>query len=233
MKLHSLFLLLFIVCIKPLVAQTDTFVVKGIPTHITVSPERSYLYLREDNVISIHYKGKYKLGKVEFKGGTVTQRDTLYVLKAETGVEGVLVIYEKLKNGTERIAWTKTYKLFGREIPEPDLCGIKNDSFIDKFTVIGAGRIYARQKYSRDVYQVTSFTLYLRNSKTGKLDTLKATGSALTPRMKQKVDSLNVKGNGGVLMFDDIKAKGPNGKEIELPPLRVFLVEEKKYKIGL
>jgi hypothetical protein len=233
MKLRILFLFLTISSFRMLNAQTDTFIVKGTPTVVTVTPERSYLYLREDNVMKIRYKGKHKLGTVEFKGGTVTQRDSFYIIKAETGVEGVLVVYEKLKNGTERIAWSKTYKLYGREVPEPDLCGIKNDSFIDKFTVIGAGRVYARQKFSRDNYQVTSFTLYLRNAKTGKLDTLKSTGSALTPRMKQKIDSLNVKGNGGVLMFDDIKAKGPNGKEIELPPLRVFLVEEKRLKIGL
>jgi hypothetical protein len=233
MKLRHLLALLILAFTTRAAAQTDTFVVKGTPTVITVTPDRSFLYLNEDNVLRIQYKGKHKLGKVEFKGGTVTLRDSLYVINATTGVEGVLVVYEKLKNGNERIAWSKTYKLFGREIPEPDLCGIKNDSFIDKFTVIAAGRIYARQRASRDRYEVTSFTLYLRNPKTKKLDTLKADGSMLTPRMKQKIDSLNVSGNGGVLMFDDIKAKGPNGKVIELPPLRVFLVEEKKTRIGL
>lgn len=233
MNFRFLLPLLLLLAVRTLHAQTDTFVVKGNPTLITVTPERSYLYLNEDNVMRIRYKGKHALGKVEFRGGTVTKKDSVYIVNATTGVEGVLVVYEKLKSGTERVALSITYKLFGREIPEPSLCGIGNDSFIDKFTVIGAGRIYARQRFSRDRFEVTSFTLYLRNAKTGKLDTLRATGSALTPRMKQKIDSLNVQGNGGVLMFDDIKAKGPTGRTMELPPLRVYLIEEKKVKIGL
>lgn len=222
---------IFLLCgISRLQAQSDTIVVKTVATKITVLPERSFLYLNEDNFFKIKYTGKNKMGRMELKGGTIEQKDSIYNFKATTGTSAILVIYEKLKNGTEKIALTWTYKLFGREVPRVMLDGVPNDSLIDKFTVIALGKLQCKQKYGNDKYQVTSFKIYIKNGK--KFDTLSAKGNQLTLQMKRKIDSMDVRNNGGILMFENIKAIGPTGKEIDLPPLRVYLRDQKIMQFG-
>jgi hypothetical protein len=211
--------------------QQDTFIVKAVTAQITVLPEKYYLYVNEDNFFKITYKGKNKLGHVEFRGGTAEKKDSLYNLRATTGTSAILAVYEKLKNGTERLAYTWTYKLYSREIPEVRLDGIPNDSVADKFTIIAVGQLRAKQKYGRDQYTITSFKLYIRNG--NHFDTLSATGSRMTLEMKNRIDKMDVKGSGGILMFENIKAIDPNGKEVELPPLRIFLQDGKPVKVGL
>ena len=170
------------------------------------------------------------MGHVEFRGGTVVKKDSLWNLKAATGVSAILVVYEKLKNGTEKIAYTWTYKLYSREIPEVKLDNVANDSVVDKFTVIAVGKLRAKQKYNNDQYNITSFKMYIRNG--NHFDTLSAKGNQMTLEMKQRVDAMDVKTNGGILMFEDIKAIDPNGKEIELPPLRIYIQDVKPIKAG-
>ncbi|CAN5366159.1 hypothetical protein BH09BAC5_BH09BAC5_12080 [soil metagenome] len=224
-----LFLFLFFAFVK-IHAQTDTLVVKAVVTKVTVIPERSFLYLNEDNFFKIKYTGKNKLGRIELKGGTIEKKDSLYNFKATTGTSAILVVYEKLKNGSEKIVLTWTYKLFGREVPRVTLDGVPNDSVVDKFTIIALGRLQCKQKYGNDKYTVTSFKLYIKNG--SKFDTLSAKGNQMTLEMKRKVDSMDVMRNGGVLMFENIKAIGPNGKEIDLPPLRIYMRDEKHLQFG-
>jgi len=64
------------------------------------------------------------MSSIELKRGTATLRDSVYILRAETGGEAVLVVYEKLKNGKEQVALSKTYKLFGRELPTVTVDGV-------------------------------------------------------------------------------------------------------------
>ncbi|MDQ3108428.1 MAG: hypothetical protein M3R17_00910 [Bacteroidota bacterium] len=226
-----IFLFLFLLSgVLQLHAQSDTILVKTVATKITVLPERSFLYLNEDNIFKIKYTGKNKMGRMELKGGTIEQKDSTYNFKTTTGTSAILVIYEKLKNGTEKIAYTYTYKLFGREVPRVTLDGVPNDSVVDKFTVIALGRLQCRQKYGTDKYQVVSFKIYIKNGK--KFDTLSAKGNQLTLQMKRKIDSMDVKKNGGILMFENIKAIGPGGKEIDLPPLRIYLRDVKVTSFG-
>lgn len=211
-------------------AQQDTIVVKAVATKVTVFPERTFLYLNEDNFFKIKYVGKNKMGRMELKGGTIDKKDSIYNLKATTGTSAILVIYEKLKNGTEKIAFTWTYKLFGREVPRVTLDGVPNDSVEDKFTIIALGKLQCKQKYGNDKYVVTSFKLYIKNG--SKFDTLSAKGNQMTLEMKRKVDSMDVKKTGGILMFENIKAIGPGGKEIDLPPLRIYMRDEKHLQFG-
>jgi hypothetical protein len=226
------FLFFFFVFAIHLHAQLDTFTVKSVVSKVTVYPQRSFLYLNESNWFKIKYSGKNRLGRMELKGGTIDKKnDSIYNFKAETGVTAILVIYEKLKNGTEKIALTCSYKLFGREVPRVYLDGTPNDSVADQFRVIALGHLQCKQKYGNDKYVITSFRLYIRNG--NKFDTLSAKGNTLTPAMKGKVDSMDVKKSGGILMFDNIKAIGPNGQEIDLPPLRIYLNEEERMRFGL
>jgi hypothetical protein len=225
-------LLIVLLYVEPAVAQQDTFVVKSAATTITVLPERSWLYLNENNPMKVLYRGKHELGRVEFLGGIIQKQDSLYQLKATTGVEGVLIIYEKLRNGGERIVWSRTYKLFSRELPVVTLNGISNDSFIEKFTLIAIGQLYAHPRYSQDRYTITAYTICLSNSKTGQQDTLRASDGRLSKTMKQRIDSMDVRNKGGFLLFENIKARGPTGREVDLPPLRIYLTDEKIIRFG-
>jgi hypothetical protein len=215
-----------------LLAQTDTFVVKNAATTISVVPNDSWFYLREDYAVKIKYTSKNKMSRVELKGGTAILRDSVYILRAETGGEAVLVVYEKLKNGKEQVALSKTYKLFGRELPSVYLDNVPNDSVADQFTIIALGRLKAKTKYGNEVFRVDSFTMYFRNS-TGGFDTLKSKTNQMTPEMKKRVDAIDVKKSGGMLMFENIHATSPDGKHVELPPLRIFLSTQSRIRFGL
>ncbi|HET6992289.1 MAG TPA: hypothetical protein VFJ43_13230, partial [Bacteroidia bacterium] len=158
-----IFIFLFLAFAIHAHAQLDTFVVKSVVSKVTVYPERTFLYLNENNFFKIKYSGKNKLGRMELKGGTIDKKnDSIYNFKATTGVNAILVIYEKLKNGTEKIALTWNYKLFGREVPRVYLDGTPNDSVEDQLRVIALGRLQCRQKYGTDKYTITSFKLYIR-----------------------------------------------------------------------
>jgi len=212
-------------------AQTDTFVVKNAATTISVVPNNSWFYLREDYAVKIKFSSKNKMSRVELKGGTVTLRDSVYILRAETGGEAVLVVYEKLKNGKEQVALSKTYKLFGRELPTVTVDGVPNDSVADQFTLIALGRLRAKTKFGNQVYQVDSFCMFFRNPKG--FDTLVSHTNQMTPEMKKRVDAIDVKKGGGVLIFERIHATSPEGKDVELPPLRIFLSTQSRIRFGL
>jgi hypothetical protein len=227
----SLIFLFLVLNISRGMAQQDTFRVKTIATVITVLPELSMLYVDEDNWVKISYQGKYKLGKVELRGGTATPKDSMWSLKPTAGVEAILVIHEILKNGTQRVAFTKKYKIFARERPVVYLDGVSSDSATDKLTVIALGHLQARTKYSKQAWPIVSFSLYITVN--GKMDTLTAKGDRLTLEMKQKIDALNVREKGGVLLFDDIKCVAPDGKIVTLKGIRIYLFDEKKTKAGM
>lgn len=214
-----------------LLAQTDTFIVKNAATSISIVPNDSWFHLREDYAVKINYVSKNKMSRVELKGGTATLRDSMYILRAETGGEAVLVVYEKNKNGKEQVALTKTYKLYGRELPTATIDNVPNDSVVDQFTLIALGKLRAKTKYGNQVFRVDSFCMYFRGP-TG-FDTLVSKSNQMTPEMKKRVDAIDVKKTGGMLMFENIHATSPDGKDIELPPLRVFLSTQARIRFGL
>jgi hypothetical protein len=213
-------------------AQTDTFLVKSVSTTVTIVPNDSWFHVREDYTVQITFKSKNKLSRVELKGGTVTKKDSVYVLRAETGGEAVLVVYEKLPNGKEQVALSKPYKLYGRELPQVTVDHVPNDSVVDKLSLIALGKLRAKTKYGNQVYRVDSFCMYLRDPKGG-MDTMYSKTGQMTPEMKRRVDSIDVKKNGGMLIYDGIHATSPEGKDVELPPLRVFLSSEARIRFGL
>lgn len=213
-------------------AQTDTFMVKSLSTTVTVVPNDSWFHVKEDYPVKITFKSKNKMSRVELKGGTATKKDSVYVLRAEAGGEAVLVIYEKLPNGKEQVALSKTYKLYGRELPEVTIDFVKQDSVVDKMSLIGLGKLRAKTKYGNQVFRVDSFCMYLRNPKGG-MDTLYSKTGQMTLEMKQRVDAIDVKKSGGMLIYDQIHATSPEGKDVELAPLRVFLSPESRMRFGL
>jgi hypothetical protein len=214
-------------------AQTDTFMVKSVSTTVTVVPNDSWFHVREDYPVKITFKSKNKMSRVELKGGTATKKDSVWVLRAETGGEAVLVIYEKLPNGKEQVALSKSYKLFGRELPEVTVDFVKNDSVVDKMSLIALGKLRAKTKYGQQVFRVDSFCMYIRDPKNGGMDTFYSRTGQMTLEMKRRVDSIDVKKSGGMIMFDNIHSTSPEGKDVELPPLRVFLSPESRLRFGL
>jgi hypothetical protein len=215
-----------------LCAQTDTFMVKSVSTTVTVVPNDSWFHVREDYPVKITFKSKNTMSRVELKGGTATKKDSVWVLRAETGGEAVLVVYEKLKSGKEQVALSKTYKLYGRELPEVTIDFVKQDSVVDKMSLIGLGKLRAKTKYGNQVFRVDSFCMYIRNPKGG-MDTLYSKTGQMTLEMKQRVDAIDVKKSGGMLIYDQIHATSPEGKDVELAPLRVFLSPESRLRFGL
>src|SRR5262245_14296598 len=102
-------------------AQIDTMKVQTMKSTVAIVPSGDVLYLNEANTITVRYKGRNKLGKVELLGGTVAKApemgDTVFTLNITTGVEAVLSVYEKMKDGKQQLLFNKKYKVFKRLLP--------------------------------------------------------------------------------------------------------------------
>lgn len=227
--LYAVVAFLYLIIPARLCAQADTFKVKS-KVVVTVLPGSDILYANEDNKIIVRYKGKNKVGKVDLLGGVAEKKnDSDYVLKVTGGVEAVLSVYEKMPNGTNRLALNKKYRIFSRPVPDVFIDGVKCDSVIDRFTLIASGRLHARSKFTRDKYIIKSFNLVIPGAK---MDTLSTIGNQLSQDMKIAIDKLE-KGKGGMLIIRDIKCEMPNGEEKTLPVFRVYIIDGPRTKIGM
>lgn len=216
-------------------AQTDTMKVKPVKSSVSILPSGDVLYLSEANTITIRYKGRNKLGKVELLGGTVEKApemgDSVFVLNVTTGVEAVLSVYEKMKDGKQQLLFNKKYKLFKRLLPDIYLEGTKNDSVADRNAVVMAGYLFGKMRTTGEMYTVESYKLLIEGK--GKLDTLSGTGIQLTSEIRNRINNLP-QGKGTMLIFTDIVCRSPQGKAVTVPRLRIYLSGgEKPTKAGM
>jgi hypothetical protein len=103
-------LLLFFTCISALVfGQTNkgkdlVFRVKTEKTSAKILPDLAWLEIGIIRTITIRIRpAGRKIGKVTFKGGTITGQDSTYQLTPGNGTEGILSVYEKTLNGNKLI----------------------------------------------------------------------------------------------------------------------------------
>lgn len=225
------FLLLAIIFSGLLKAQDSIAVFKVVKskTNFIISPSNNVLWIGVDNKICIKTDGAGKIAKVEIAGATIVQKDSCYIIRATSGSghEAIFSVYELLPNGKSQLALNKKYSLVSLPVPEVLVCDVKNDSTIDKFSLMAIGKLTAKLKGTNEKLKVVSFEMQSGNQTT--IDTLKASNEKLTVEMKRLIDAMKP---GSLIMFNNIICR--NAKGDLLPPMnvRIFLDEKKIFQYG-
>lgn len=198
-------------------------------TNFIISPSTNVLWIGVDNLICIKTEGEGKIAKVEIPGATIAQKDSCYTVRVSSGSghEAILSVYELLPGGKSQLALNKKYNLVSLPVPEVLVCDVKNDSTIDKFSLMAIGKLTARLKGTNEKLKVLSFEMQTGNQIA--IDTLKSTNEKLTVEMKRVIDVMK---SGSLIMFNNIVCR--NSKGDLLPPMnvRIFLDEKKIYQYG-
>jgi hypothetical protein len=202
--------------------------IKAEKTSVIISPDRVSIYTGESFQVKIKiFPAGRKIGKVTFKGGVINGKDSLYTVTAGGGAEGILSVYEKASDGTNRLIANKVYAI-KRSTLKAFCAGAKNDSVIDLLTLLALGKLTARIEESKKPVPVIGFEM--RNSSTNKADTLYAKGNVLTKEMKQNVARLKA---GSAVYFYNIRCQMPDTMIRTIPSLRIFIDEAKPMQIGM
>ncbi len=222
--------LMFLIYVSPFYAQKDTsgtlvFKVRNGKNAYSVFPSDSTLFAEKDNVIKIKVRGKRPY-KVYFEGGVMTGSDSIFTIRADSAVSGLLTIKETHKNES-KIAFTKPYKIFHIPLPYVMVSGVKADSVIDKQQLINVDKVMAYSGYYKMFLKVLSFDMIYANA--GVFDTLSAETSHFTPEMKKHLYGLK---SGSILYFENVKCVMRDGSARKLASIQIFINETDKYKVG-
>ena len=207
-----------------------TFRVKQPETKITIEPGHDILYLNDDNELKITVSGPSKITNVELAGGEITKVDSLddvYIAKVTEGVEAILSIHETFANGRTQKSLVRPYKIV--RVPDVEILvsGVVSDSAVDKFHLIATGNLKGRFRKTGQQVQILAFELEIAGD--NQLDTLRSLNGLLTLEMRRRIDKTEP---GRLLTFRNIYFRTLNGKIRKAPPVRIYLVENKKESIG-
>lgn len=198
-------------------------------TDFVVSPTSNVLWIGVDNRICITTKGEGKIGKVELEGASLTQKDSCYIARVSpgSGHDAVLSVFEKLSNGKTQLALTKKYTIVSLPVPEILVSGVKNDSTIDKFSLMAIGKLTAKLKGTNEKLQVVTFEMQSGNQTT--IDTLKSANEKLTVEMKRVIDKIKP---GSLVLFNNVICRNAKGELLPPMNVRIFLDEKNIYQYG-
>jgi len=230
--MQRLFFVVIVFAFSSLAKAQDSvaiFKVVKSKTNFSVSPSNNVLWIGVDNTICIKTEGEGKIAKVEISGATIAQKDSCYIVRISSGSghEAILSVYELLPNGKSQLALNKKYNLVSLPVPEVLVCDVKNDSTIDKLSVMAIGKLTAKLKGSNEKLKVISFEMQTGNQIT--IDTLKSTNEKLTVEMKRVIDAMKP---GSLILFKNIICQNRQGDLLPPQNVRIFLDEKKIYQYG-
>lgn len=186
------------------------------------------LWTEKNNLISITELGGTQISKVFLEGGKIgIVKDSIYSAIVSEGTTAVLSVFEKDKQGKDKLISVKQYHI--KSIPLPDIfvCGVKADSVIDKQQLLQFNEVTAYSKYFKTKVPVLGFDVIF-SSQTGG-DTLHSKNKNFTINMRNKIHLLKP---GDVLQFTNIVCRTPDGKERRPEDLLIYIDETNKYKVG-
>ncbi|HRG60239.1 MAG TPA: GldM family protein [Bacteroidia bacterium] len=217
-----------LLCPVTLIAQHKvTFKVSNQKTIYSILPADSVLWAHQPTKILLSIKGRKKDFHLTLINGTVTAKDNIYYLKVDSGVKTMLTVLEKLPNGKNKVAFSKTYTVKYIADPVAYVCGIKSDSIIDKEQLLRDDIIYAYSSYYKTRLKVLSFNfIYVAGER---VDTLFTRGCHFNLVMRREINKL-VPGN--VVFFNKIQCQLPNGNIKELRPVTLYINDTKRYRVG-
>ncbi len=205
-----------------------TFRVRDQGMKVSVYPVDTILWTEIANPIRIRIKGEMKLGGVYMKGGKISGSDSTWsAFVTENENSAVLTIYETTAEGAKAVCFTKKYTIKKLTQPKIFVCGVRNDSVIDKFDFHKKNHISAFHPEWKKYLAVSSFSMvYVKN---GKKDTLSTPGNQFSLAMREQIYQLPM---GSTLVICNIKVMMPDGNNRSVSPVTIFIADTGRSKVG-
>ena len=198
------------------------YVVKANSSNYRIFPEDNYLFVGKKNCIKILIKGKNKISTIKVSNGRIlkTKIDTVYIIDNLKAGICLLSMYEKAKNGKNKLIQNKQYKVI--DYPIISINNVKSDSSISKLLLCG-GIVKARYDRLGIEAQVVGFKMDILENDTFITDS--STNDRLTKKMRLYVNTLK---EGSLVYMKDVKYVKANGTMKIDPIFRLFLGKEEK-----
>ncbi|MCC7301052.1 MAG: hypothetical protein IT233_00265 [Bacteroidia bacterium] len=220
----------FLLLILPAKAQdTVVFKVKDDAMRVSLWPNDSALWTEQENYFVLRVTGEFKVGGIMVTGGKIKRKDSLFsVTVDEKDVSALITVLEILPDGTRAVCFTRKYTI--RRAPQPVLkvCGVKRDSVMDLWDLHIRNGITAFLESQKVFLPVTGFSMVYTDA-SGQTDTLTTAGNKFNLTMREKLFLLNP---GSSITIVDAAVVMPGGNAKILDPVRIFLAETGKRKVG-
>ncbi len=207
-------------------AQNASIKAKKTKWKIDVSSADSILWIGSENALTVNIEGENNF-LVEIKDARWRVAGNKYLVQVFAEGATTFTVYEKLPNKKMRSVYTKLYQV--KKIPEPIVyvCGVKNDSVIDKQQIIQDDIVTAISPFYQKQLSVLGFDVIFPFGE--EVDTLTSTNNHFTLDMKRRIHYLTP---GSILYFDNVYCALPDGKIQKLKPFQIFIDETNKYNVG-
>lgn len=198
------------------------YVVKVNSSNYRIFPEDNYLFVDKKNCIKLSIKGKNNISSIKVSNGRIvkTKVDTVYIIDNVKGGICLLSLYEKAKNGKNKLIQNKQYKVV--DYPIISINNVKSDSSISKLLLCG-GIVKARYDRLGIEAQVIGFKMDIFENDSFVTDS--STNDRLTKKMRLYVNGLK---EGSLVYIKDVKYVKANGTMKTDPIFRLFLGKEEK-----
>ena len=199
-----------------------TYTIKQNINHYTIIPKDNYLFVGKKNKIQISVIGSNKIAAVKTSNGRVikTNEDSIFVIDNLIPGYCLLSIYEKGKNGKNKIVLNKQYTVIN--YPIISVNGVKSDSVISKLLLCG-GIVKARYGNYDIEAQVLGFKMEILEKDSFIIDS--SLNNRLTKKMRQYVSNLK---EGSLVYIKNIQYVKADGSVKIDPILRLFIGKEEK-----
>ena len=187
----------------------------GEPNSVVSPTKMNVLYIGVDNPLGISVSGAPNESiRAAITHGTITKQGNEWIAKVTT-VGNATITVSATVDGQSKVMGTFVFRV--KSVPDP-VAKVANKigGKIDKATLVAQVAVLAAlDNFEFDMrFEVTSFTV---SAQIGQFTREQpATGARITDQQKQILNSLN---KGGRVYFQDIKARGPDGRTRDLPTI--------------
>ena len=213
--------------LMPLQAQPAGHVkVRKVKWEVSIRPSDSILWVGKPNPVRIDVKGGDNY-RVLVKGATIAKKANGYVMYATEEGAATISVYELLPQQKMRVLCTKLVPV--QKIPPAQLfvCGVKQDSVIDKLQMIHENTLTVYHPFYKMDLPVAGFDMVFANG--AGVQTLTSFNAHFTIDMRRRIYYIK---SGTLVYFENIYYLLPDGTKEKIDNFEVFVSDSNKYNVG-
>jgi hypothetical protein len=215
-----------IVCFGKLSAQNKTIKVTKTIWQVNITSPDSVLWINRKNIVNIKVMGGSNYA-IHINGGTIFQRNDQYFVNVKEEGAVTISVYEKLPGKKMRVLSTKLFPVKRIPLPQIFVCGVRQDSVIDKMQIINDNVITAYHPFYKVNLPVVGFDMIVPAGK--KTEKLSSNNNHFTIDMRRRIYGLK---SGTLLYFENVYYILPDGSKEKTDAFQLFVSETNKYKVG-
>ena len=205
--------------------ETLTFNISKPKSELKLHTADSVFHINRNNPLFVEVTGKNKVVRVTAINGKVRRMpNNFFEIRFKKPGETVIKVFEKKPNGIVQLGISEAFKVVSPPKPTVYVCGVKNDSVIDKKHLIKIGKLSAELKNSRITPAIISYDIVIPIG-----DTIHVEGAKFPVQLKNKLLDVD---EGDILTFMNINVLMPSRELAVVQEIMVFIAKTDQYSIG-